>query len=334
MIYAWIAAVATFVAGLLLSALFSGAETGLYCVNRLRVFLGVQRGEPRSKRLARWIEDEQGALSVTLAGTNLMNYVCTTIVAYVFGSLIGLGDVNIEVYTVVLLTPVVFVFGEIVPKNLFRLHSDALMPRFSGLLSLADRLFRATGLVWFMKRLTWVGSRWSGTPVVDRRAIAPKRRVAALLQEALTAYELGEDQSEMIDRVCRLSETPVRRVMIPYHRVTMISADADRRALIRVAAMTDYARVPVHGAKRSNIIGLVKIDELLRSDDWRTVGELATPVIALRPLDTVATAITRMQRMRREMAIVTGFNGGMLGVVTLRDLLDEVAGEVASAEAA
>jgi len=334
MTYAWIAAVAAFVTCLLLSALFSGAETGLYCVNRLRVFLGVQRGEPRLKRLARWIDDEQGALSVTLAGTNLMNYACTTIVAYMFSSLIGLGDVDIEVYTVALLTPVVFVFGEIVPKNLFRLYPDALMPRFSGLFSLADRLFRATGLVWFVKRLTRIGARWSGTPAVDRRVAAPKRRVAALLQEALTAYELGEDQSEMIDRVCRLSETPVRTVMIPYHRVTMISADADRRALIRVSGMTDYARLPVHGSKRSLIIGLVKIDELLRSDDWRTVGERATPVIALRPLDTVATAITRMQRLRREMAIVTGFNGGMLGVVTLRDLLDEVAGEVASADAA
>ena len=327
---AWVAVVTIIVITLLFSALFSGAETGLYCVNRLRVFLGVQQGDVRSRRLARLIDDEREALSVILVGTNLMNYVCTTAVAYMFGTLMGFSDVDIEVYTVVSVTPIIFVFGEVVPKNLFQLHADALMPRFSGLLFLADRIFRATGLVWFTKSLTGMAGRWSGVPKADRHAVAPKRRVAALLQEALVGYKLGADQSELIDRVCRLSETPVRAVMIPYHRVTSISADADRDALIRVARITDYARVPVHGARRSQVIGLVKIDDLLRNDDWRTIGEKVAPVISLRPLDTVATAITRMQRVRKEMAIVTGLSGGLLGVVTLRDLLDEVAGEVAS----
>ncbi len=325
----WAAVVAIILATLLCSALFSGAETGLYCVNRLRVLLGVQQGDGRSRRLARLIEDEQEALSVMLAGTNLMNYLCTTAVAFMFGELMGFSHVDIQVYTVVLLTPVVFVLGEVVPKNLFQRHADALMPRFSGLLYSADRVFRATGLIWFTKRLTMAVSRWSGASKANDRIAAPKRRIAVLLQEALIGYKLGEDQSELVDRVCRLSETPVRTVMIPYHRVTMISADADREALIRVARSTDYARIPVHGARRSEVIGLAKVDDLLRSDDWRAVGEKTTPVITLRPLDPVATAITRMQKARKEMAIVTGLGGGLLGVVTLRDLLDEVVGEVA-----
>lgn len=334
MMLEWCLAGLAIATGLLGSALFSGAETGLYCVNRLRVFLGVQRGDPRSKRIARLIDDERGALSVMLAGTNLMNYICTTVVAYMFGSLMELGRVDIQVYTVLLLTPVVFVFGEVVPKNIFQLHADVLMPRFSRPLSLANRIFRVVGLVWFMKSMTTTAARLCGAAAVERRVGAPKHRVVALLHEALSGRMLGEEQSELIDRVCRLSETPVRAVMIPYHRVTMIAADADRDALVRVARATDYARVPVHGSRRSQIMGLVKIDDLLRSDDWRTVGERITPVITLRPLDTVATAITRMQRVRKEMAIVTGFSGGLLGVVTLRDLLDEIAGEVATAEAA
>ncbi len=330
----WIIVGLLILIGLLFSGYFSGAEMGLYCVNRLRVFLGVQKGDPRSRRLARLIEDEQGALSVTLIGTNLANYICTTAVAYFFGTLLKLSDVDIQIYTVVLVTPVVFVFGEVVPKNLFQLHADTLMPRFSLILTVAGWIFRKTGAIWLMRQLAVIAVRLFGTPTVPRRFSTPKHRVAALLQEALAGHSLGEDQSELVERVCRLSETPVRSVMIGYHRVTMISADADRAELIRLARTTEFARVPVFGQRRSQVIGLIKIDELLRQDHWKIVGECATPVINLRPQDTVATAITRMQRVKKEMAVVTGLSGGLLGVVTLRDLLEEIAGEVAGASAA
>lgn len=324
----WISMSAFILVTLLLAGLFSGSETGFYCLNRLRVFLGVQQRDRRAVRLGRLIEDEQGTLAGTLAGTNIMHYLLTTAVAFTFTSLLEFDEGDAELYTVAILTPVIFVFAEVVPKNVFQRHADTLMPRFSWLLYVANRTFRAIGLVWLLKRLTALAAMWTGAPEVEPLTGGPKRYIASLLQEALSERQLGEHQSELIERVVKLSDTPVRFVMLPQHKVVMISSEADREAFLRLARSTEHARILVYGGRRTQIIGLVKIDEMLRDPAWKRVGERVVPVLQLQPFETVANAMARMQRVQKEMAIVTGFGGGLLGMVTLRDLLDEVVGEI------
>jgi CBS domain containing-hemolysin-like protein len=315
--------------GLFLSAFFSGAETGLYRINRLRLHLGVKHESPDALRLSGVLDDEHGALTVTLVGTNLANYVTTSAVAYLFAVAGRFGETKAEMATVALVTPILFVFGEVVPKNLFRLHADALLARGSRLLVFFDRLFRATGLVWALKGLAGAFSRFVSGHAEPDHTSAPKRRVALLLHEALAGTTLSEDQSDMIDRVCRLSETPLHTVMVPRNRVTTVRADTDRRGLVRVARRTGHAQLPVFESRPRHIAGVIKVDRLLQSEDWRSVVEHLEPPLDLNPHDTVAAAITRLQRAGRSMAIITGHGGQMLGIVTLKDLLREVIGEVA-----
>jgi len=315
--------------GLFLSGFFSGAETGLYRVNRLRLQLGVQQRQPTAMRIARVIDDEQGALSVTLIGTNMANYVTTTAVAFLLASRFGFGQTNAEIYTVLVMTPVVFVFGEVVPKNLFQLHADTLLARGGFLLSLFDRFFRVTGCVWTLKHIaSVVGRRVSGPE--SGGAFGPKRRVASLLQEALAGQTLAEEQSDLIDRGCRLSDTPLHAVMIPKNQVTLIRADTNRRSLLRVARRTGHAGLPVYESNARHIIGLAKVDQLLQANDWETVSEHLHPVLTLSAHETVTTALTELQRSGRGMVIVTDRGGQMLGAVTVKDLLAELVGEVAA----
>jgi len=323
----WVLVGGAVLVGLLGAAFFCGCETGLYCVNRLRVQLGVQERDPKLLRLSSLLENEQEALSVTLIGTNLMHYVTTTAVAFMFADILHWGEADTELYTVLLVTPVVFVFAEVVPKNLFQLHADRMMPRGSWLLTLADWVFRATGTVWLLTRLTGAVTRLFGGATSLRTVTAPKRQMTMLLREALVGQTYGEHQSDLIDRVVRLSETPVRAVMVPRPRVVGVAATADRRELVRFARQTGYSRCPVYGRRRSQIIGVIKVDELLRSDGWRTVGERLGPVTTLRPQETVASAIAHMKQGGGEFGVVSDQSGQMVGVVTLRDLLEEVVGE-------
>lgn len=326
----WILIGAVIAIGLTLSAFFSGAETGLYCVNRLRLQLGVKKHDPTALRLSRVFADQQGALSVTLIGTNLMNYVTTGAVAYLFAELAGLDETVTELYTVLALTPIMFVFAEVVPKNLFRLHADTLLARGSRLLALSDRLFRLTGMVWCLSRLAGVINRLCGGRAPGGGGSAPKRRVAVLLQEALAGHTLGEDQSDLIERVCRISDTPIHAVMVPRNRVLAVSARSDRRQLVRVARRKGHSYLPVHDENRRHVIGLVRVDELLQSEDWTTVEERLHPVTTLSPHESVATALARLQKVRRSLAIVTDHGGQMLGIVTITDLLGEIVGELST----
>ena len=324
----WPLMVIVVLTGLCLSGFFSGAETGLYRINRLRLELGVQERKKRAINLARILEDEQGALSVALIGTNIANFVTTSAVAYVIAELVGVHATATELYTVALVTPVVFVFGEMVPKNLFRLHADVLMMRGSSLLLLADRLFRLTGLVWVLTRLAGAAGRFAGAHAA-RDVLTPKRRVAEMLQEALADSLLFEEHSDLIDRVCRLSETPVLSVMVPRNRVRVIAADADRRELFRIARSTRHGRLPVYESSPNRIVGIVKVDALLEDDRWVTVGDQMRRPITLHPHETVANAMAKLQKAGRGMAVVTDRGGQMLGIVTLKDLLQEAVGELA-----
>jgi len=323
----WLIAAAIILVGLFLSGFFSGAETGLYCVNRLRVQLAVQRNEPRAVRLSRLLANEQGALSATLIGTNLMNYVTTTTCAFLFAELLRLGEVDVQLYTIAVVTPVVFVFGEVVPKNLFQRYSDTLMIKAASTLSVAYSVFYALGAIPMVTGLLRLANRLTSGSAAQVGFVEPKRRVALLLQEALADQTHGEDRSEMIDRVCRLSETPVREVMIPFRKVASIAATATRKELVHVARVTGYARLPVFGPRKSRITGLVKVDDLLRDDSWKRVGERMFPALRIDPVNSVAVAINRMRAEKRELAIVTGPGDHLLGIVTLRDLLQELIGE-------
>lgn len=324
----WIGVLTVIVIGLFLSGFYSGSETGLYCVNRLRLELGVKHHDIRCKRLVHILDDKTGVLSVTLIGTNIMNYITTIAAAYIFSKLMGFSEADTEIYTVVVLTPIVFVFGEVVPKNLFQLHADQLMSRGSGLLALSYWFFRVTGCIWLLKALSSSVQRVIGVDNKDDLVVTPKSRTAAMLQEAVAERSWGSHHSAIIDRVCQLSEIPLHVAMAPNNRVVSISTHADRRELIKIVRRTGHARLPVFDKHASRIIGLIKVDKLLRDQEWNTVGERLTPITSLRPHVTVANAIAQLQQSKTHLAIVTDHGGKMLGIVTLNDLLQEIVGDL------
>lgn len=324
----WAILAAIILLGLFFSAFFSGAETGLYCINRLRLHLGVQSGDAVAIRLASVIDDDNSALSVTLIGTNIANYITTSAAVYALADLAGFTETDAELYTILLLTPVVFVFGEVVPKNLFRLHADTLLRRGHRLLALSNGIFRLTGIVWCLARLATAINHFAAGDEHRAASLAPKRRVAAMLQEALVDNSFGKDQSDLIDRVCRLSEVQLHRLMIPRSRVTVIHARADRRELMRIVRRTGHARLPVFETDRRRIVGVIRVDRLLQSDDWTTVREHMRSVVGFGPHETVAAAMSHLQRARRGMAVVCDDGGRMLGIVVLKDLVSEVVGSL------
>ena len=117
--------------------------------------------------------------------------------------------------------------------------------------------------------------------------------------------------------------------MIPRNRVSALSAETSRKAFVRIARKTPHALLPVYETNPRRIAGTVSVDGLLQDENWRRVGERIQRHVVLRPHETVAAALTQLQRARVPMAIVTDGTGQMLGIVTLKDLLGEVLGDLA-----
>ena len=321
----WVVAGTVVVVALALSAFFSGAETGLYCISRVRLQARVQQRDRRAVRLAAMLDDEPGILCVTLTGTNSMNYVTTAAVAYVFANLLNCSEHATELYTVAVLTPVVFVFGEVVPKNLFQLHADMLMLRFHRLLGVADRVFRLTGVVWLLKRFVWMLGRMTGVrEPLAAGTLRPKLRMTMLLREGLAGKALADDQADLIDRVCRLSETSVGTVMVPWSEVHHLHPRANKSDLLEAARTNKHRRLPVYEARHRRVLGTVDVDDLLGSTDWQTVAERLQIAPTIRSHETVASAIALLQAASHQLAIVEGRAGRPVGLVTAQGLVNSV----------
>ena len=113
--------------------------------------------------------------------------------------------------------------------------------------------FRMTGLIGFVRVMTSAIERRLGHPTRAERDATPKRRMTALLREGLDGHVHADDQSELIDRICRLSETTVQAVMVPRSRAYSIAAETNRQELLRVARRTTFSRLPVFETRRSHI---------------------------------------------------------------------------------
>jgi putative hemolysin len=324
----WLVCIPALLLWVALSGLFSGAETGVYCLNRLRLRLQSDEGRNQARRLRRLLDDEQQALAIILVGTNLANYLATVTAAVLLGNEFAISDRAVETYTTVLVTPLLFVFAEVLPKNLFQRDPDRLLYRCSLALAGARWLFFPAA--WGIRHLSSLVMRVAGPPGAGRQPLDQRDRVAALLQEALASSKDVHHHGEFVERVLRLSDTRISEVMVPLDQVISVPADTDRAGFLRLVERTRHTRLPVYQDDRSRFIGIAHAHDLLADPSWERVGQRLQPLHSLRPDDSVALAVVQVRRTGLRMAIVDGADGRPLGIVTVKDLLEEIVGELAA----
>jgi putative hemolysin len=308
-----------------LSGFFAGSETGLYCVNRLRMKVDAEHGDHAAARIAPLIDRPQDTLTILLVGTTIVQYFATVCATHVVTAWLALPSGKGELYTTALLTPVLFVFGEVVPKIIFQRSADRLMRLGSLMLASFAALLR-----WPAAALNAVAEpvvRWFD-PAGVSDASDPRRRMTLLLQDAIATDDESGEHSELVQRVLGLSAVALHQVMVPRNRVITIHADADRRELLAVMRRHPHTRFPIHDRNPRRIIGYVVAHELLADEGWSTVMDRLQSIVTLPANESVAAAILRLQAERETLAVVADRHGSMLGLVTRKDLFEELTGEL------
>jgi len=301
----------------MLSGFFSGTETGLYCVNNTRLRLAAHRGDPSAVRLQTLLADRAGLLFTTLVGTNIANYLAPVCLTMVFlGSIDAATDTQrahpAELYTTLALTPIVFIFGEIVPKNIFQRNADRLMSRASSLLHVAHAILRTLGIIGTQRWLSdFVSQRLTSRPA-SGSLLHSRAEVYHMLRESAAEGALSLTQSSILERLHTLGDIRVGKVMVPVRSVVMLPADATPQQVERNIRRTPYSRMPVYVDSRRRIRGVVHLLDVLTAEPSKTMAELAKPPVELSPGQPVIDALTTLQRECRRMA------GDLRGVCFLR----------------
>lgn len=318
------------VVSVFLSAIYSGLETGVYCLDRIRLHLRSRSPAPRSARVVeKLMNDPTRLLIVLLICNNIANY-GTTAAAVVLLTGAGLGFAWAQVAVILLITPILFVWGEMVPKTLFRRHADSLVYRWSWLLGASGTLMTWIGLVGLVKALSSILLGLVRHETDSGGLLSSRQAIRGMLIETAHRGTLTGIQSEIAQNVLSLREVRLRDVMVPILAAEKIEERIDRKEFLATARRTTHTRLPVCRAGRpGQIIGVVNVlDGLLLNAGDFSLEKLITQPPKMPASWNVQTALTRLQRARQPMGIVTDTAGRCLGIVTMKDLVEEIVGEL------
>ena len=310
------------VLGLFLSAVFSGSETGLYSLSRSRLDLEVSRGT-RGAHLMRRLAERRGTMLITiLIGNNVALEVLTLVAEHAF----EVGNVaswKRHVILTLVLTPIVFLFGELLPKDLFRRRPHVLVRLSIPMLMTARVLFYPLERV--LTLLTWTLEKALGFESEVLVGGAGRAEVHRVLAEGRAAGVLEPHAEELARNALKLCTLPVTRAMLPWKDIVTLDLNASEDDLRQQVEASKHTRLPIMDGGRA--VGYVHQLVVLRAGRAQPVFEGQRDLTFVEPGLSVERALAHLRVTGRRMAVV-GTSDAPLGLVTLKDLVEEISGDL------
>jgi len=303
---------------------YAGVETGAYCLSRLRLNVLVSRSDRRAQRVNRLLGDPAGVIAMTLVGHNLCVFASTAIMTRALSR-----AHHAELIATLILAPILFVFAENLPKHLFAGSADTLLYRLILPVTLSKIILYPPVLI-----LKGLSRFWQailgGNPEDAQDFLMTPAQLTFLLDERQKGGRLSEYQKMLSINIMRLTQLPVERAMIPMDEVVAFECSTSVPDLLEAAREHPYTRYPVFRETRADIAGIVNVVDLGLAS--REDEELATFLRDAVSVPSTCSVLDALHSMRGEyalMAIVTQ-EGVPAGIVTVKDLIEEIAGELAA----
>ncbi|MCE9593537.1 MAG: CNNM domain-containing protein [Planctomycetes bacterium] len=304
-----------------ISAVLSGAETGLYSLSRTRVEAEARAGSGPARRIEFLLRDDARLLITLLFATALVDEAATSAGLALFAPL-GLGEHWREIVVSLALTPLLLFFGGILPKDLFRRRPHALVGRIAQPVAAISVLLFP--FVWPLRVAVAGLFRALNLHEHELARVTGREAVIELLRER--DEDLTPELERMARKVLELRSVPVEHVMVPWKKVETLLADADAVAARERLERTGFSRLPVVEAGGA-VLGYVHQLEVLAAGTAVPASEHLRPLTALPLGLSIDRALARLRKSGQRMAVV-GTLARPQGLVTLKDLVEEISGEL------
>lgn len=310
---------------LILQGLFSAAEMALVSANRLRIRHLCEAGSKRARLIQKMLAHPEKFLSTAMVGINVFLVLGATIASYLASRSLQLGARGPFIATVVML-PLVLIFGEIVPKNLVRPRAT----RISLLLSYPLRIsfFLLYPLIQVVAFISGGIIRLFGIERGETRIFSSVEDIRLLIKEGQQQGTLTEYERKMISRVFDFGENDVSDIMVPLIDVTVAPRSARVKDIVALIDRTGHTRIPIFQDRVDKIIGTVQVTDLITADgDDEIEPYIRSPYIVpeSKPLEEL---LEELRNNDVNMAIVVDEYGGVAGIVTLENIIEEIVGEI------
>ena len=308
---------------IILSAVFSSSETALSTVNRIRLKSDAQQGNKKAGRVLRLYQDYNRSLTGILIGNNIVNIMASTIGTVIFTSYFGSAGPGIAT---VFLTLVLLIFGEVMPKSYAKDHADKLSRRFSGFLH--GVIFIFTPFIFFFDMLKKLMEKFYKK---DSAPFVTEQELKVMIHEIEDEGVLEDREGELVRSALDFDETTVDEAMTPRVDIVSIEKNADIEDIKNVFFEYHYSRLPVYEKDVDNIVGILYEKDFFKAYIQNTpfsVESLMQTAMFVPQQMKISELLKKIQAANIHMAIVVDSYGGVEGMITLEDIVEELVGEI------
>ena len=311
-----------------LSFFFSGIETGMFSLNKIRLRHRLRRRDPRAVILQQYLDRPERLLATVLVGNNFVNVTAT-----VLAVLAALRTWRTQPYlamaiAVSVMTFILLVFGELTPKSLFRTYPSRLSMALAKPLHWSALAMTPLRVVF--EALASLFMRLAGEERAKRELFVTREELILIAREGELASKQSDEERKMIAGVFEMCATAVRNVMVPMAQVLAVTPQTSAAEVLRQSRERDLAWMPVLDAA-GKLAGIVSVYDILADDAGaltKSAADYCRPAPAVDGAELLDRVLARLRGERVPMAVVVDVKNRPLGVVTVSDLVEKIVGEI------
>ena len=310
---------------LVLSGFFSGSETALIAVNRYRLSYLARRGDRRAARVRALIGERERLLSTILVGNNFANIAASALATTVAIGIAGDGGV---IYATIIMTVLVLIFAEIAPKTLAARYPERVSFVVATPIGVLVKLLHplASAAVAVANALLAVIGKSGAEPT-----IVSEEDIKGMISLGDEEISIAREKRRMLRGVFSLEDLSIADVMIPRTKVVAVDVGASPSEVIAVIRASGFTRFPVCRGTLDDVVGVLNSKDVFKLSD--RLDELRIEKMSRKPLFVPESAplqavLQAFQQQRQHLAIIIDEYGGVEGIVSLEDVLEEIVGEI------
>lgn len=307
---------------LALSAFFSGTETAFTSLSMIQI-QQIKITHPRQGKLIEWLHNQADILLATvLIGNNLVNIGMSVLSSELTIRLFGSTALGI---TTGVLTLAILVFGEIIPKQTAILNNSFICIHTVRIIYLLSILFRP--LIWVLSGLSSIISRLSPN---NPRTHLTLDGILHMVKHAENIGILENYRTRMVKSIFRFNDVSVHAIMTHRTKVFSLPASLTISEALPLITEAGYSRIPVYGKDQEQILGIALEKDVIRAlnDTERTLKDIMMAPIVVPESWKIHRVFSKLKSERLNLAIVLDEYGGLAGIVTMEDLVEEIIGEL------
>lgn len=313
---------------LVLKGFFSGSELAMVNSDKIHLRHQARLGDPGAKLVLNLFRTPDVMLGTTLVGTNIATVTITTMGTLIFVHL--LGDIG-DLVSVLVFTPFLLIFGEIVPKSIFQQKADTIAVKIIYPLRFFSYLFYP--VIFVFSRVARVAARLFGGATSGQSGFISKDELRVLIDLSETSSDSAATSKQRIRRIFRFADTTVGEVMTPLAEVVGFNETREMGEAVRRVWASGFNRLPVFRGNITNVTGVMTLstwDLLLPDIEQRAVEDFVKPALYLTPKQSLDQVLPLLRARADHMAIVVDEFGSAIGILSMEDIFEEVVGTVDS----